>query len=380
MKGLRYLGICGLFAVVGGTFLVSKVTYAAEPMAKGAMASDPNKSGADKSGVDKSGADKSGVDRARKLFRLGLNAFKVGRVEEARQLIGEAWELQQSYDIAGALGQVEAELGHFVQAYELLEFTVQNFPPIESDDKLSKMRQMRDLMRLKVTELDVNTSSNDVELKVDNDVLVPLPLVKPLFVLPGDHTLTLVRRGEPVGPSTTVTAQAGQRTSVELSMTPPPSLVSKPTHREPTRPIAETTEVRAPIWPLYVGGGVVALNLAAAIGFKAAANGAEDRANSLKNQLSSAQVQCQSAIGTANELNCRKYSDATSESDGYLRLSTYAVGVASTFAVATIAYWVFAQPTASRRTEKAQVSKLTPPTLGVFVDGRSTYLSASGRF
>jgi hypothetical protein len=375
MKGLPYLGISGLIALMGCTFFVPRATYAAEPLAKGATVSEPTRSG-----VERSGVERSGVDRARKLFRLGLNAFKAGRVDEARQLVGEAWELQQSYDVAGALGQVEAELGHYVQAYELLEFSVQNFPPIESDDKLSKMRQMRDLMRLKVTELDVNTTSDDVELKIDNEVLIPLPLVKPLFILPGDHTLTLVRRGEPVGPPTTVTAPAGQRTTVELSMSPPPALVPKSTPREPARSVVETTEARSPIWPLYVGGGVVALNLAAAIGFKVAAHDAEDRANSLKNQLSSAMVQCQNAKGTANELNCRKYSDANSDSDGYSRLSTYAVGVASTFAVVTIAYWVFAQPTESHRTEKARVSKVTPLALGLFVDERSTYLSASGRF
>ncbi|MGC4070007.1 MAG: hypothetical protein QM784_36200, partial [Polyangiaceae bacterium] len=129
------------------------------------------------------------TSRARELFRLGTNAYRSGRIEEARELLGEAWELQHSYDVAATLGQVEFELGHVVRANELLDFCLQNFPPIESDEKLAKMKRVREKARSRVAVLEIDCACDGAHLRVDDDDVGTLPLTHPLYVLPGRRIL-----------------------------------------------------------------------------------------------------------------------------------------------------------------------------------------------
>lgn len=326
--------------------------------------------------------DLSENQRARQLFRLGMNAYKAGRIEEARQLLGEAWELQKSYDIAAILGQIEVELGNVVRANELLDYSVQNFPPIESDEKLTTMRKMRELARRQITELDVYCESSGVELWLDGRVVGPLPLSMPLYVTPGHHTLRLRRGGESVGAIVSVEARPGQRLPVELSMVTLTSPASAPKEQPQLapKPVASDQETAAPLWPVYVGGGLVALNVAAAIGFHVASQDAVERADSLKARLADASSTCGTSAASSEALICSQYSDATSERDQYSRLTTYTAVAATTFTVATVAYWFLAKPGTPRgkTPEKSSVSR--PLGWAFSGDRTSAYLSARGSF
>jgi hypothetical protein len=317
--------------------------------------------------------------RARQLFRVGMNAYKAGRIEEARQLLGEAWEIHQSYDIAAILGQVEFELGNVVRANELLDYCLQNFPPIESDDKLSTMRQVREKARSQVAELEVHCDCSDTELLLDERFVGALPLTKPLYVQPGHHQLSLRRNGNAIGSRVQVEAQAGQRTPFELSVTPTKPAVAPKVER----PVPATVDVKSegsPSWPLYVGGGLVALNVAAAIGFKVASDDAADRAYASRVKLGGSTLACNNGPSPSTQLICSQFSDAVSEKDQYSRLTTYAVGAAATFAVATVAYWIWSKPATRRPQRTGMTSETSPLIWSLSTSSESAYLSAAGRF
>src|SRR4029078_1788111 len=78
--------------------------------------------------------DSQTVDRAhaRELLQQGIAAIESGSFESARQTLLEAWKLQRSYDVAGALGQAELELKRNRDAAEHLDYSIRDFPPSES--------------------------------------------------------------------------------------------------------------------------------------------------------------------------------------------------------------------------------------------------------
>ena len=297
-------------------------------------------------GPQPNGQKEAHDEHAREYFRLGTNAYKSGRVEEARQLLTDAWERQKSYDIAATLGQVEMALGNLVHANELFDFCIRNFPPIESDEKLATMRKLRELAMAQVAVVVPQCDCDGAELSVDDIDAVPMPLATPLYLRPGRHVL-LLKRGQ-LASRFEVEAKAGERLAPELKFEErvvnlaPPRLNRVATNQG-------TGVSRAPTLPLYIGGAIVVLNAAAGIGFKVVANDAADRAAEFRGKLEGGPVSaCSGTPSAQDRLICGQLSDSNAEQQKYSSLSLIAAGTAATFAVATAVYWIVAHPGKAR--------------------------------
>jgi hypothetical protein len=259
----------------------------------------------------------------------------------------------------------------------LLDYCLQNFPPIESDDKLAKMRLVRERARARISELELTCDCSGAELFVDDNAVGTLPLTKPLYVQPGRHQLSLRRGGIEFGSKVEVEALAGQRVAVEVA-TQTREAVAPPQLRQPI-PTVDADEAGSPSWPLYVGGGLVALNVAAAIGFKVASGDASERADTLRGKLGDPASVCSNGTSSSLSLSCSQFSDAISDRDHYSRLFTYTIGAAATFAIATTAYWIWSKP-ATRSTQRTGMTEKTASLAWVLSgDSKSAYLIAVGR-
>src|SRR6187551_3088835 len=65
-------------------------------------------------------------DRADALFLQGKAAAQAKNWDEAYQLLAQAWELKQSYDIASNLGQVAYLLGKHAEAAQHVLFALRH--------------------------------------------------------------------------------------------------------------------------------------------------------------------------------------------------------------------------------------------------------------
>src|SRR4051812_7384647 len=68
------------------------------------------------------------VEKADELYRQGNEAYKQNRLKDAYGFYREAWNLKQSYDIAGNLGAVELAINLPRDAAEHLIHSLRQFP------------------------------------------------------------------------------------------------------------------------------------------------------------------------------------------------------------------------------------------------------------
>jgi hypothetical protein len=336
-----------------------------------------------KTTIDKAdGASSADNTRARELFRLGTNAYKAGRIEEADQFLEEAWLLHRSYDIAASLGQVEFELERFLRALELLDYCLQNFPPIESDERLKKIRFARQQARSRVAEIELSYDSNyntsGAELVVDDVVVGTLPLTKPLYVAPGLHQFFLRQAGGTLNKGTQVEASAGGLHRIEL--VGETARQSEPTRAKHSKPASVVMEDGRSKWPISVGGGLVAVNVVAAIAFKMVSHDASERASSLRSKLSESGLNCSYGSAPSGRLSCGQLSDAVSDEDRYSRLSMYATGAAATFTVVTAGYWVWSSTGGRGVQRTGMTTKPSSFNWALFGGRTSASLIATGSF
>lgn len=71
--------------------------------------------------------------KAQQLFDKGRRAIVSNKFKEAYDPLREAWELRQTYDVAGLLGQTEYELRKYRDAAEHLAFSIRNYPAKEGE-------------------------------------------------------------------------------------------------------------------------------------------------------------------------------------------------------------------------------------------------------
>jgi hypothetical protein len=249
-------------------------------------------------------------------------------------LLSEAWEAHHSYDIAASLGQVELERGNGVQANELLDYCLANFPPIESDAKLAKMQAARASARKMVAEVEVLCKAPGVRLYVDGRDWGTMPLHRPLYVAPGKHILTV--RSSSDERHSELTAVAGQHHQLTLSFdkSAPAVQVAFPEREVASPPVDSVT------WPYYVGGAVSMVGLTAAVGFQLSSVNADHRVDVLRSRLAPDEQACMSGDGASTSLACSQLQNTVAERHRYATMAVYTYGVSAAVGIATVVYWL----------------------------------------
>jgi PEGA domain len=125
--------------------------------------------------------------RQRALFDQANKAYDQGRQAEAEGFYIEAWKLKKSFDVAGNLGNLEADLKKWRFAGELLSYALREFPaggkPALREDLLRRMAEVQQ----HVGSLRIQVNRSGAEVFVDGTSVGTSPLAAEIYVEPGNH-------------------------------------------------------------------------------------------------------------------------------------------------------------------------------------------------
>lgn len=310
--------------------------------------------------------------KARGLYRKGSAAYEAGDYSGARKALLEAWNIKRTYDVAGALAQVEIELKLDRDAAEHLDYCVRNYPASESDQRLETLRKELDRLKARLTTVQLRVEPDGVDVFVDGRVVATSPLASPIFLTAGDHRIEARRGGESV--SRPVRAVPGVEQSIVLSLTsvtpsaatPPPagalgspSPIPSPSGASPgasshaapvdyqhpssapalsLEPPATGAKRRDHLIPVYIGAGLAVVGAGAAIGFGLAAESDRDRLDALS--WRNGPNGCTS--GSASAAECAEQRDLAQSADRKRNLSTAGIvvgGIGVAFAAVGYLLW-----------------------------------------
>jgi hypothetical protein len=279
-------------------------------------------------------------DRVRSLFRRGAAAFQAGKLEEARQLLLEAWAVRQTYDVASSLAQIELELKRYADAAQHLDFCIRNFAPVESEQTLQQIRKAFADVKTRVGAINVSPNPGGAEIFVDNVRVGTSPLPATLFVEPGSHKLAAHLGG--ASAEQIVNAEAGKGYTVELKLSegaqsPAPSIapVSSGIEAQPPASAGTTSQARD-YTPAIITGSVGAAALITGIVFVfEAAHKDSQRDDQLARLAGSNRCGAQTPYAST----CAQVSSLDSDARTFRTLSFVGFGAAAVAGVATYFLW-----------------------------------------
>jgi hypothetical protein len=133
--------------------------------------------------------DQSTLARQRQLFDQGNKLYDTGKLAEAEAVYIEAWKLKKSFDVAGNLGNLEADLKKWRPAAEFLSFAIREFPaggkPGLRDELLKRLGEVRK----QVGTLRITVSRPGAEVLVDGTPVGLAPLTDDVYVVAGTHLI-----------------------------------------------------------------------------------------------------------------------------------------------------------------------------------------------
>jgi hypothetical protein len=165
-------------------------------------------------------SDAAALAQSRELFQKGNKLYDEGKYPQAEDLYLRAWRLKKSYDLAGNLGNLEADMNKPRAAAEYLSYAVREFPaggrPSLRDALLKRLGEVQKL----VGTLRFTVNKPGAEVLLDGHAVGLSPLPHELYVEPGTHSVEARLEGYP--PVTaTVTVLKGKAEQVALTLMPP---------------------------------------------------------------------------------------------------------------------------------------------------------------
>ncbi|KYF66334.1 hypothetical protein [Sorangium cellulosum] len=159
-------------------------------------------------------------ERAAQLYREGNRFYDEGRFVEAEARYQAAWDLQQSFDVAGNLGNVELEVNQPREAAEHLVYALDTFPLGEKLEKRSFLQKRLAEAKSQVGTLRISVNVDDAEVLIDGKLIGHSPLDAQVFVDPGKRTLEARRAGARTSTSLFVARGSDQRIALSLDTGP----------------------------------------------------------------------------------------------------------------------------------------------------------------
>ena len=183
------------------------------------------------------------ADAVDDAFARGQRLAEEGKIAEAEAAFEEAWAGRKSWDIAGNLGLMEAELGKWEESAEHLDYAVTHIGGLAKPSQKKALNERFELAKSKVGRVSVN-SGRVVDVKVGARIQRS---DLPLYLSPGTHKLECSEEGYE---STTVdvTVVGGQTQKVVIELTKKPGGT--------VGPVVPPLEEPRPSWPGWLLGGV----------------------------------------------------------------------------------------------------------------------------
>ena len=276
--------------------------------------------------------------RAEALFRDGRKAVVKKDWTGARKLLGQAYELKQTHDIAALLGQAEYELKRYRDAAEHIEYSLRHFPPTEDEEPRTRLRAWFDEAKQHVAAVRISVKPDGARVRIGDQDLGLAPLAAAAFVDPGSRVVTAELPGHRTA-SQTIEAKAGQEITVKLSLDPTSSAASasQPGTSEPMQNGGETSANERSIVPAAIAGGVAAVGLGLGVGFALSARGNASDADELADKVGKSGCE----TGTAAASDCAALKDKNETADSQSRLAVVGFSVFAVGAAVAITYLVW---------------------------------------
>lgn len=187
--------------------------------------------------------------QARELYQRAVRALLDQKPILAEDLLGKAFELDRTYDLAANLGDLELKNQKPELAAKHLLFAIRHLPsglPSETSERLRK--RFADAQRMAgAYRIQVQPASAAVH--VDGARVLGEDLAAGVFVSPGTHTIRVTNEGfEPYEQS--VTAPAGEVRDLSIELSKKPIRISLP----PATPEQESQKSQKPARPPFVSG------------------------------------------------------------------------------------------------------------------------------
>ncbi|WP_437987180.1 hypothetical protein [Sorangium sp. So ce117] len=188
---------------------------------------------------------------ARQRYEEGVKAYDAGRFEEARTAFLQVYALKRHPAVLLNLGQSELRSNHLQDAGKHLQQFLREHAAATPEQRAAAEKAIADVKR-KTGFLVVTADANGADISVDGVLIGKAPLLDPVFVTPGKHTLfaTYLDRSA----TTQVDAKIGTATPATLTLgtsgaTPATPPVGAPTPATPTAAPTPTPPGAVPTTP-----------------------------------------------------------------------------------------------------------------------------------
>ncbi len=135
------------------------------------------------------------MKKARELWYRGVDAFRNGRYEEARQAFAECYALMPKSDVLRNLSISELQSGHYVDAARHLTLLLSStdLPENVREEATRRLQQAE----AQVGKLNVNVDVPGATLNIDGVAVARTPLDGPWYIEPGQHEIVISKADYP---------------------------------------------------------------------------------------------------------------------------------------------------------------------------------------
>ncbi|AUX43134.1 mucin and cadherin-like protein [Sorangium cellulosum] len=183
---------------------------------------------------------------ARQRYEEGVKAYDAGRFEDARTAFLQVYALKQHPAVLLNLGQSELRSNHLEDAGRHLQQFLREHTAATPEQRAAAERGLADVKR-RTGFLVVIADANGADISVDGTLVGKAPLLDPVFVKPGKHTLFATYQDKSA--TTQVDAKIGVATPATLTLgttgAPPAPAAAAPGAPSPA-PGAQAPGAQAP--------------------------------------------------------------------------------------------------------------------------------------
>jgi len=302
--------------------------------------------------------------RATELYKKGNELYDKAKFADAETMYRAAFELRQSFEIAGNLGDVEMIQGKPREAAEHLAFALREFPPSgKPAQKEALKKRLREAAAL-IGTVKVTVNMPDAEVVLDGKTIGKSPIEQEFYVDRGQHVLEARIAGhEPAKETITATSGSTHDVSLTLKKIEPPKPPPKPVVRGPEAGGGDAPKKNV---ILIIGGAMVSVAaVATGVGLTVAANGKADDALSIRNGL---QVRNAPSCNVPST-ECADLHAALSDKDFYSNTAVVAYVIGGLAAAGTVAYAFWPEPESRKSTVVRPVPVVTGREAGLWLTG-----------
>ena len=141
--------------------------------------------------------DANVLAQQREIFDQANKLYDQQKLPEAEAAYLQAWKLKKSFDVAGNLGNLEADMKKWRPAAEYFAYAIREFPAGGKPDvRDALLKRLADVEK-QVGRLRVQVNRTGAEIFVDGVAVGQSPLASPVYVDPGTHVVEARLEGYP---------------------------------------------------------------------------------------------------------------------------------------------------------------------------------------